>query len=212
MSTHDLLDKLDGIGLISNVNRLTDSTFPGENPLVSRHRPGTNMKIETCPQNYKRKVKKNMDRRGRFRTQPITFSEIKEVDEDQAEITASPDSASAPRICSSSNENLNSNNSGSGLNLLPHFVKLRAKSEMDIKADFRPMSFPAAHHFRKRGRKQLKEKSEKIEDSGSDLEDEIGDKLGQLQNIITPGHQLAPNAPLVNPLWRSATPTKEFPI
>ena len=82
---------------------------------------------------------------------------------------------------------------------------------MDIKADFRPMSFPAAHHFRKRGRKQLKEKSEKIEDSGSDLEDEIGDKLGQLQNIITPGHQLAPNAPLVNPLWRSATPTKEFP-
>ena len=137
---------------------------------------------------------------------------FQEVDEDQAEITASPDSASAPRICSSSNENLNSNNSGSGLNLhLPHFVKLRAKSEMDIKADFRPMSFPAAHHFRKRGRKQLKEKSEKIEDSGSDLEDEIGDKLGQLQNIITPGHQLAPNAPLVNPLWRSATPTKEFP-
>ena len=46
MSTHDLLDKLDGIGLISNVNRLTDSTFPGENPLVSRHRPGTNMKVK----------------------------------------------------------------------------------------------------------------------------------------------------------------------
>ena len=82
---------------------------------------------------------------------------------------------------------------------------------MDIKSEFRPMSFPAAHHFR-RGRKQRSQQtSEKVEaDSGSGLEDEIEDKLGQLQNIITPGHQLAPHAPLVNPLWRSATPTKEL--
>ena len=83
---------------------------------------------------------------------------------------------------------------------------------MDIKSEFRPMSFPAAHHFR-RGRKQRSQQTseQRVEaDSGSGLEDEIEDKLGQLQNIITPGHQLAPHAPLVNPLWRSATPTKEL--
>ena len=132
---------------------------------------------------------------------------FQEVDEDQAEIqTTTSDSASPSRICTS-NENLN-NSAG-----MPNFVKLRSKSEIDlIKApEFRPMSFPAAHHFRRGTRKKLKESTEKIEDSGSDLEDEIGDTLGQLQNMITPGHQLAPNAPLVNPLWRSATPTKEFP-
>jgi hypothetical protein len=37
--------------------------------------PQTNL-VETNAQNYKRKTKRNMDRRGRFRTQPITFMEI----------------------------------------------------------------------------------------------------------------------------------------
>ena len=36
------------------------------------------------PQSYKRKVKKNMDRKGRFRTQPITFMEIKVTKERNA--------------------------------------------------------------------------------------------------------------------------------
>ena len=33
--------------------------------------------MESNAQAYKRKVKKNMDRRSRFRTQPVTFMEIK---------------------------------------------------------------------------------------------------------------------------------------
>ena len=32
--------------------------------------------VENNLQNFKRKSKKNMDRKGRFRTQPITFMEI----------------------------------------------------------------------------------------------------------------------------------------
>ena len=48
---------------------------------------------------------------------------------------------------------------------------------------------------------------EKLCDSEDD-EGEVEDKLGQLQPSLH--HQLAPHAPLVNPLWRSTTPTGEF--
>lgn len=43
--------------------------------------------IECNPHMYKRTVKKKIDRKGRFRTQPVTFMEIKEVDEEKVEDT-----------------------------------------------------------------------------------------------------------------------------
>ena len=65
MSNHDIRDKLDGI----NPNIRMDSMYP---EAMSR--------LNSNPQNYKRKVKKTMDRRGRFRTQPVTFMEIKVIE------------------------------------------------------------------------------------------------------------------------------------
>ena len=76
MST-ELLNRLDGSRkdqrLRDQMDRLDpvskmDTMYP---TALSRHNR------ECSPQNYKRTVKKKVDRRGRFRTQPITFMEIK---------------------------------------------------------------------------------------------------------------------------------------
>lgn len=85
MSSSDLRDKLDGI---TPVNRM-DAVYP---EALSRHNRSnmtqlSNNVIECNPHMYKRTVKKKIDRKGRFRTQPVTFMEIKEVDEDKVEDT-----------------------------------------------------------------------------------------------------------------------------
>jgi len=62
-----------------------DTSYPS--PLSRHNRCPVlqNNNIDCSPHMYKRTVKKKKDRRDRFRTQPITFMEIKEVDEEMTE-------------------------------------------------------------------------------------------------------------------------------
>ena len=62
--------QMDGLDFVSKMN----AVYP------------TSMSIlDNNASQYKRQTKKKMDRKGRFRTQPVTFTEIKEVDEEMVE-------------------------------------------------------------------------------------------------------------------------------
>jgi len=61
------MNKLDGLDLVSKMN----AVYPTQLSI-----------LDSNPNVYKRQIKKKMDRKGRFRTQPVTFTEIKEVDEE----------------------------------------------------------------------------------------------------------------------------------
>merc|ERR1712203_538595 len=142
MSTHDLLDKLDGIQAVNRMDEIT--VYPESVSRLHRGLGGVNNKIviETSPQIHKRKVKKNMDRRGRFRTQPITFTEIKEVDEDQGDKDQQKNTSTEIREnISASSESLVVSTSHSPFRV-PIPIKMRSKSEMDLKEFSRPLSFP----------------------------------------------------------------------
>ena len=66
-------DQMDGLDPVTKM----DTVYP---TALSRHNRCAgiqNSNIDCNPNMYKRTVKKKMDRGGRFRTQPITFMEIK---------------------------------------------------------------------------------------------------------------------------------------
>lgn len=124
------------------------------------------------------------------------------MDEDQTDQNLMQSEEDNRTPISASTENL-FRHVHSGIAKMPS--KLKSKSEMDLKEFSRPLSFPH-HHFRKTKKKVV----ENVKACDSEDEDEVEDTLGQLQPSLH--HQLAPNAPLVNPLWRAATPTSsEFP-
>jgi len=110
MSSSDLRDKLDGLGVSGKM----DAIYP--EPLSRLNRCMTQLSgnvIECNPHMYKRTVKKKIDRKGRYRTQPVTFTEIKEVDEDKGE-----DSLGFPDLSDGE----------------------KSRSEMDLKSKFEELS------------------------------------------------------------------------
>jgi len=129
MSNHDIRDKLDGI---NSSNRI-DSVYPESMSRLNRG-IGQPSIIEHNPQNYKRKVKKTMDRRGRFRTQPVTFMEIKEVDEENPEhavLTSGPTSCRTKNDNSDEeNEMVNNINNKAAIERLGHIIT-NTKDDID---------------------------------------------------------------------------------
>ena len=69
-SINKMKAQLDGLEVINKM----DTAYPSQMSI-----------LDSSGAMYKRQTKKKMERRGRFRTQPVTFTEIKEVDEEMTE-------------------------------------------------------------------------------------------------------------------------------
>ena len=69
-SINKMKAQLDGLDVVNKM----DTAYPSSMSI-----------LDSSGAMYKRQTKKKMDRRGRFRTQPVTFTEIKEVDEEMTE-------------------------------------------------------------------------------------------------------------------------------
>ena len=69
-SVNKIKAQLDGLDVVNKM----DTTYPTSMSM-----------LDSSGTVYKRQTKKKMDRRGRFRTQPVTFTEITEVDEEMTE-------------------------------------------------------------------------------------------------------------------------------
>ena len=69
-SVNKIKAQLDGLDVVNKM----DTTYPTSMSM-----------LDSSGTVYKRQTKKKIDRRGRFRTQPVTFTEITEVDEEMTE-------------------------------------------------------------------------------------------------------------------------------
>ena len=69
-SMSSLKAQMDGLDFVSKMN----AVYPSSMSILDNN-----------ASQYKRQTKKKMDRKGRLRTQPVTFTEIKEVDEEMVE-------------------------------------------------------------------------------------------------------------------------------
>ena len=69
-SINKMKAQLDGLDVVNKM----DTAYPSSMSI-----------LDSSGAMYKRQTKKKLDRRGRFRTQPVTFTEIKEVDEEMTE-------------------------------------------------------------------------------------------------------------------------------